>query len=214
MSTITRQTLLDQLTWRYATKKFDPTKKIPADVWGALEESLVLSPSSFGLQPYKFVIITNQEIKKKLVEHSYGQTQLKDSSHVVVFAIRTDLDMKYVDKYINLISTVRGAPLEALNGFKDVLLGFIKNPPFNLKVWAARQAYIALGNFMDAAALLGVDTCPMEGIVPPKYDEILGLASQNLATVVVATAGYRAADDQYASLKKVRFDRNDLIVRV
>ena len=213
---VSSDTLVNQLRWRYATKQFDATRKIsPAD-WQALEDSLLLTPSSFGLQPWRFIVVTDQATKEKLVPVSWGQRQLADASHVVVFAIQKNLGPTDVDRYLGRIVEVRGVTPESLNGFRDVLLGFLAQPSdqFNAQHWATRQAYIALGNFLTSAALLGIDTCPMEGIEPARYDEILGLAEQGYQTVVVAPAGYRAATDKYASLPKVRYAAEEVITHV
>jgi len=213
---VSQDTLLTQLRWRYATKQFDPARTISATDWLALEKSLVLTPSSFGLQPWRFVVITDQLTKEQLVPASWNQRQVADASHVVVFAIKKNVGVAEVVHYIDRIAKVRGVSSESLNGFRDVLLGFISQPAdkFSADAWATRQVYIALGNFMTSAALLGIDTCPMEGILPAQYDEILSLPEQGYHTVVVAAAGYRAADDKYATLPKVRFAHEEVIIHV
>ncbi len=212
-STLEPQQLLQQLQWRYAVKKFDPSKKIPEDVWQVLEQSLVLAPSSFGLQPWLFVVVTDSAVREQLLPHSWGQRQVVDASHLVVLAINKNLTPAYVDRYLARTAEVQGTPLEALQGFGNVIKGFIANPPagLDLKEWATRQTYIALGQFMTSAAVLGIDTCPMEGIVPAKYDEILGLVGTDYATVVACPAGYRAADDKYATKPKVRFPASEMV---
>lgn len=214
--TLTHDTLLTQLRWRYATKQFDPSRKISSADWHTLEESLVLTPSSFGLQPWRFIVITDSATREKLVPISWGQRQVADASHLVVFAVRKDLGAGDVDRYINRIAEVRGVSADSLKGFRDMLLGFLGQPAekFNATAWAARQAYIALGQFMTSAALLGIDTCPMEGLEPEKYDEVLGLGAQGYQTVVACPAGYRAATDKYAALPKVRFEAKDVISHV
>jgi nitroreductase len=215
-SAISSDALLSQLRWRYATKKFDATRTISDGDWQALEEALILTPSSFGLQPWKFVVITDPAVKTQLPAISWNQAQVRDASHTVVFARRLDLTEEYVDRYLARIAQVRGGTVESLGGFRKMLLGTLVPPPadFDLEHWAALQCYIALGNFMTSAAMLGIDTCPMEGIVPAKYDELLGLPAKGYATVVVGCAGYRATDDKYASVPKVRFTREELIERV
>jgi len=214
MSAITREQLLEQLHWRYATKQFDAQQKIsPAD-WAALEDSLVLTPSSFGLQPWKFVVVTDPAVREKLVPVSWGQRQVADASHLVVFAIKKNLTEADLTAYLKRISEVRGIPVEALGGYRDMMVGslFKARDAAARTAWATLQVYIALGNFLTSAAVLGIDACPMEGIEPAKYDEILGLDALGLSTVVVAPAGYRAVTDKYAALKKVRFVKADVIV--
>ncbi len=215
-SAISPDTLLAQLRWRYATKKFDTSRKIPEQEWAALEEALILTPSSYGLQPWKFVVITDPAVKAQLPAISWNQKQVQDASHTVVFARRLDLTEDYIDRYLSRIVQVRGGTNEGQTGFRKMLMGSLVPPPpgFNLEHWAALQCYIALGNFMTSAAMLGIDTCPMEGIVPAKYDELLGLSAKGFATVVVGCAGYRAADDKYASVPKVRFLREELVERI
>jgi nitroreductase len=213
---VSNDTLVNQLRWRYATKQFDSSKKISAADWATLEESLVLTPSSFGLQPWRFIVVTDQATKDKLVPASWDQRQVADASHVVVFAIKKNVGPADVEHYMDRIVQVRGVSAESLNGFRDVLLGFLAQPPeqFDVNFWSTRQVYIALGNFMTSSALLGIDTCPMEGIVPSNYDAILGLDAQGYKTIVVAAAGYRAASDKYATLPKVRFTPEDVITHV
>lgn len=212
-TTISTDTLLAALRWRYATKKFDPAKKIDASTWAVLEETLILTPTSYGMQPVKFLVLTHPALRAQLVPVSWGQTQPADCSHFVVMAARAQNTEADVTHYITRMAEVRGMAAEALDGFKNVLLGdVVHGPRGNVALeWATRQAYIALGNFMTAAALLGVDTCPMEGFEPAKYDEILGLPAQGFRAVVACAAGYRAADDKYAALPKVRFPANELI---
>ena len=149
---------LTRLHWRYATKKFDPNKKIAESAWTTLEQSLVLSPSSFGLQPWKFLVIRNPEIRQKLLEFSWGQTPVVDASHLVVLAIKNDIDSKDIDQYINRMAEVQQVPTEKLQGFANMIKGFLKDPPFPLDVdeWSAKQTYIALGFFMNCAAMMGL----------------------------------------------------------
>src|SRR6476469_8119658 len=184
MPAATPETVVDQLKWRYATKKFDSTLKIPPETWAALEQSLVLTPSSYGLQPWKFFVVTDAAVKAQLPAHSSGQRQPQDCSHMVVLALRANLGEADVDRYLARIGEVRGQSVESLERFKRVMIGSLADPEFDVNEWAARQVYIALGQFMACAALLGVDTCPMEGIDPVKYDEALGIATQGFRTVV------------------------------
>jgi nitroreductase len=214
MSLLKPPELEAQMRWRYATKKFDTDRKIPDETWSALEQSLILSPSSFGLQPWKFVIVTSQEMKERLLPASYGQSQVRDCSHLVVFAARSPMTEDDVHRFLDRIVHVRGVTRESLAGFQKVMLAFLAKPPegMSLNEWAARQAFIALGTFMTAAAAIGVDTCPLEGIVPVKYDEILELPAMGYHTVVACAAGYRAKEDRYATVPKVRFATEDVVI--
>lgn len=210
------QQLVDALNWRYATKKFDPTKKIPADIWHALEQSLVLSPSSIGLQPWKFFVVTNQEVKTKLQAASYRQAQVVDCSHFVAFAVRRDIDAAHVERHIERMIELTGATPEQMTKFRAMTMRNLDKARVEgkLDTWQEHQVFIALGKFVASAALLAVDTCPMEGIEPAKYDEILGLTGTNYATAVACAAGYRSPDDKYATMKKVRFKPEDVVVRI
>lgn len=216
MEPIKNEKLIEALNWRYAVKKFDNTKKIDEKTWNALEDSLVLTPSSYGLQPWKFLVLTDKSVMQKLTPVSWGQKQVEDCSHLVVFAVKEKMDEAHVQKFIDQTAKVRGIDAASLDGYKKMMIGDVVNGPRGQVSfeWAARQAYIALGNFMTACATLGVDTCPMEGIDPSKYDEILGLKGTGWKTVVACPAGYRSNDDKYASAKKVRFDNKDVIQKI
>jgi nitroreductase len=204
---------LQQLEWRYAVKKFDPSKKISSETWNVLEQSLVLSPSSFGMQPWKFFVVDNPNLRQQLLEHSWNQAQVVEASHLLVLAIKKDMSDVDVDRYIQSMSDKRGVPLEGLAGLTKMIKGFLVNPnkSFTLDEWATRQVYIAIGQFMTSAAMLGIDTCPMEGFNPDKYDEILGLTALGYASVLVCPAGYRASDDKYATMPKVRYAQSEIV---
>ena len=208
--------LVEALGWRYATKKFDPAKSIPPEVWQALEQALVLSPSSIGLQPWKFFVVTDPEVRTNLVGASYRQTQAQDCSHFVVFAVRRGIDEAHVDRHIARMAEVRGSTVESFAKFRTMTVGNLDKARAKgtLDAWQEHQVYIALGQFIASAAVLGVDTCPMEGIEPAKYDAILGLAGTGYTTVVACAAGYRLPDDKYATIPKVRFRAEDVVVRV
>lgn len=213
MATIAGENLLQQLSWRYATKKFDPSRKIPAADWAVLEQALILTASSYGLQPWKFIVVTDPALKAKLRPASWNQAQIEDCSHLVVLAAQQDVTEADLDRFIARTAQVRGTTAESLAGYKGFMLGDLVNGPRHavIKEWAARQTYIAMGNLLTSAALLGIDTCPMEGLEPAKYDEILGLAGSGFATVSACPLGYRAADDKYATAPKVRFEAGDLV---
>jgi nitroreductase len=213
MSQLNPQQLLQALEWRYATKVFDATKKIPTETWAALEKTLVLTPTSYGLQPYHFLIVQDPAKRAELLPHSWGQKQVVDCSHFVVFTARTDMKEADVTRLIARISFVRGIPAEALNTFRDMMISDVVNGARGkiAHEWATRQTYIALGNLMTAAAVLGVDACPMEGLDPAEYDKILRLHGTGYATVVACALGYRAATDKYAGFAKVRYPKQELV---
>jgi nitroreductase len=216
MQPITTANLIDCLNWRYATKKFDPAKIIPTETWQALVESLVLTPSSYGLQPWKFIVITNAELKAQLKPLSWNQPQVTDCSHYVVFTIKKNLTATHVDRFVARTAEIRDTSIESMAGYRNMMVADVVDGArsFNVNEWATRQTYIALGNFMTCAALLGVDTCPMEGIEPINYDKVLQLSEQGYTTVVACAAGYRADDDKYATLAKVRFAAEDVITSI
>ncbi len=213
MNQITTTDLLAQLNWRYATKQFDPAKPIAPETWTALEDALVLTPSSYGLQPWKFLIVTSAELKAQLKPFSWNQSQVTDCSHYVVFAIQKNMTAAHVDRFIARTAQVRGGTVEAMAGYRNLIVADLVDGArsFSINQWATRQAYIALGNFMTSAALLGVDACPMEGIEPVNYDRVLGLSAKGLTTVVACAAGYRAEADKYATLAKVRFLKSEVL---
>jgi nitroreductase len=216
MSNITNQQLLESLNWRYATKVFDAARKIPADVWQTLEHARVLTPTSYGLQPYKFLVIGNPAKRAELVPHSWNQKQVVDASHFVVFTARTKMTEADVDKLIKRTTDIRKIPADSLGTYRGMMIGDVVNGPRGkiAHEWATRQTYIALGNLMTCAAVLGVDACPMEGINPPEYDRVLNLNGSGYATVVACALGYRAASDKYASLAKVRFETKELVQQI
>jgi nitroreductase len=214
MKPVHNETILKQLNWRYATKKFDPARTIdPAD-WRTLEQALLLSPSSFGLQPWKFFVVRNPKVRAELRQAAFNQPQVTDASHLVVFAVKREFTAADVDRHVRRVASVRDTTVESLEGYRQVMLGTVARPPEEVRNWTQRQVYIALGNFLNAAALLGVDACPMEGFDAGKVDEILGLADQGYHALAFAAVGYRAEDDAYAKLPKVRYAHEDVIAHV
>jgi nitroreductase len=214
MKPVNNDTVVRQLHWRYATKKFDPARKIAPEDWQTLEQALIYAPSSYGLQPWKFFVVTDPAVRTKLRPVSYSQPQILDASHLVVFAVKKNLGAADVDRYLTRIAEVRGVTLESLEGNKQNMLGSLKKPVEEVNAWATRQVYIALGFFLSAAAMLGIDACPMEGFQPAKYDEILGLTKLGYGATVLGAAGYRAANDQYLTQPKVRFKVEDVVANV
>jgi len=208
--------LLEVQLRRYATKKYDPAARIPQDVWEALEQSLLLTPSSYGLQPWKFLVVTDPEVRAKLRPVSWGQSQVEEASHFVVFLGKDGHSEADVDHFVARIAEVRGETVESLAPYKSMMMSAAVTGPRggNTRDWNDRQVYIALGNFMTSAALLGVDTCPMEGLDPAAYDRILGLEGSGYHTVAACPAGYRAQDDPYAAKPKVRFPLAEVVETV
>ena len=206
--------LLDLLKWRYATKKMNG-EKIPTEKLDTILGATKLAPSSFGLTPYKVIVVEDQQLKEKLQPACYGQTQISESSAVLVFATANELTDVQVDEYMNEIAKQRGMSVEMLNEFSTMLKGFLASKNDEQKTaWAQKQTYIGLGFALVAAASEGVDSTPMEGFVPSQVDEILGLTQMGLKSSVILTLGYRDADNDYlASLKKVRFDDDKLFIR-
>jgi len=208
----TKSTYNEDLNWRYATKKFDSEKEISQQDLNTLLESIQLTASSYGLQPYEVIVVKDQETREKLKAAAWNQTQITDASYLLVFANLKSVSEKYVDTYLNNIAETRNLKREDLKGMEDM----IRNTTLQLSEqdqndWAAKQAYIALGNLLSAAANLKIDTCPMEGFDAGKFDEILGLENKNLTTAVIAPIGYRSEEDQYQHLAKVRKSKSDLI---
>jgi nitroreductase len=213
--TISSDQLLASLRWRYATKQFDPNRKIPVATWDALEESLVLTPSSFGLQPWKFLVVEDPGARSNLSKESWGQPQVTQASHYVVLTARTDLDADDIDTWIARMSEVQGSALESLAPVKGMIVGFAQAMSQEVRhAWNVRQAYIALGQLMASAAVMGIDACPMEGISTAGYDQLLGLEGSGYATAVGCALGYRSADDKYASMPKARFERSQVITHI
>lgn len=214
MSTVESADILNALQWRYATKVFDPSRRISPEIWADLEASLVLTPSSYGLQPWKFLVVTDAELRESLVPHAWRQRQVADASHLVIMAVPKTFSEVELDANIMRMAEVRGGTPDALLGFKNMVMKLLVDGGLTqaeLQQWAKNQAYIALGQFMLAAALLGVDTCPMEGFVPEKFDELLGLSERGYTCAVLCPAGYRSENDRYAQLPKVRFKAEDVI---
>ncbi len=201
------------LNWRYAVKTFDASRQIEPSTWAALENSLVMSPSSYGLQPWKFLVITDAALRAELRPHSWNQSQITEASHLVVFLAKREITSADLDQLIHASSAARGVPAEQLSFYRDLMQKDLIDGPRSQQIerWASNQVYIALGTFMTAAALLGVDTCPIEGFSPADYDRILGLESSPCRSCVVCAAGYRDASDKYAALAKVRYSPVELI---
>jgi nitroreductase len=216
MNTESNKHIEQQLTWRYATKRFDPTREISQTDWHTLEESLRLAPSSFGLQPWKFIVVSDRKVREALQPHSWNQPQIVEASHLVVLAAQKSVGSNDVDTFINFMSETRGVPTAALGDYSAMMKGFLDMLASHgtCEHWAAHQVYLALGMLLSTAANLGIDSCPLEGIDRAKYDEILQLPAQGFSAKVACALGYRAANDATASYKKVRYPRSRIFQTV
>jgi len=215
MTQLTPDQLLAALRWRYATKQFDATRKIPDDVWDALEESLVLTPSSFGLQPWKFLVVRDPATRARLQPESWNQPQVTGASHFIVLTARTDLTSADIETWITRMAEATNKSVDNLAPLKGMIAGFAETMSREARhEWNTRQVYIALGQLMTSAAVLGIDTCPMEGISTAAYDRILGLEESGYATAVACALGYRDDSDKYAATPKARFERTAVIKSV
>ena len=215
MEVISPENLLKSLQWRYATKAFDSERQIPESIWSSLEDSLILTPSSFGLQPWHFFVITNPEIKAELLPHSWNQAQVTECSHFVVLAAQKNVGDVEISQLMDRTSTLRKVETATLDGYRQMMSGFMAQMnPEELHNWAKLQTYIALGQLMTSASVLGVDACPMEGFVSAEYDRILGLEEKGLSASVACALGYRSTADKYAELPKVRYEKSELISRL
>jgi len=206
---------IEALQWRYATKKFDNAKILPQEKIEVLKNAFNLTATSYGLQPIKLVIIHNKEMQQKLVDFSMNQKQVSTASHVLVLCIERKVDKKFIENYFNEVRKIRATPEEILNPFKDFLINDFKNKHIDeIHAWATNQAFLALGTLMTVCAIEGIDSCPMEGFEPQKYDECLGLEKLNLKSVLVLPIGYRAPDDMFSEFKKVRRSLSDVIIEL
>ena len=206
---------IDDLNWRYAVKQFDASKKVSDEDLQKLIDAVQLSASSYGLQPYKILVVKDQAVKEKLKAAGYNQSQFSDATAVFVFAHQTDFDAELVDSYIELSERIKELETGTLEGYANLMKNALLNLPQEAKAgWTSRQAYIALGNLLSAAAAHKIDACPMEGFEPEKFDEILELKKHNLASALVLPVGYRAQDDMFADFKKVRRPQKETIIHL
>lgn len=207
--------ILENLKWRYATKRMNG-QKVPADKLETILEAIQLAPTSIGMQPFTVLVIENPELRAKIAPAVYNQPQITEGSHVLVFAAWKDYSMENVDKYINHIASLRGIPVSSLDGMRGMITGSISGKtPEQLLVWNQKQAYIALGFGLVAAASEQVDATPMEGFDPDALDTALGLQEKGLRSTVILTLGYRNAEKDYLTgAAKVRRDKSELFVRL
>lgn len=207
--------IINSLEWRYATKKFNPSKKLSNKQVETLKKAFNLTATSFGLQPLKMVIISNKELQEKLIEHSYYQRQVADASHLLLFCIENDTTSEDINNYFDLEKKVRNIEEDVVSDFRKQLLGMYENKSLEQKQQSAiYQAYIVLGNLMTVCAVEKIDCCPMEGFIPSKVDELLNLSEKKLKSVLMLPVGYAADDDVMRNLKKVRKPINDTIIEI
>ena len=196
---------INSLNRRYAVKKFDSSKKISDRDLKTLIEAVRLSPSSYGLQLYKVLVAEEPELRAELKKASWNQGQITDSSHLFIFCAYDEVSDIHIDEYINLKAETEGKDFEELAGYGDFIKSKVKEMrEEQRRSWTARQTYLALGNLLNACAVMGIDACPMEGFEPEKYNKILNLKERNLTAVVIAAAGYRSDEDMTQYLPKVR----------
>jgi len=207
--------IIKNLEWRYATKKFDAKKLLSNLQINTLKKAFNLTATSYGLQPVKMVIVHNKKLQEQLVEHSWNQEQVAQASHLLVLCTQKNISSEDVENYFSLVKKIRNTPDEILNPFKEYLKNDLNTKSeFDLHSWMKNQAYIALGNLMTVAASENIDSCPMEGFAPDKYDAILNLNKHNLKSVLVLPVGFRAEDDYMKDLKKVRKNTHEVIIEI
>jgi nitroreductase/dihydropteridine reductase len=207
--------ILEKLEWRYATKKFDETKKVSSDKIEILKEAFNLTATSYGLQPLKLIVVSNTKIIKELVPMSFNQGQVGNASHIFIICIENKVDITFIKNYFNLVENTRNTPREILSSFEEFLINdFSKKTSEEIKVWATNQAYLALGNLLTVCALEEVDSCPIEGFVPNQYDQHLNLSEKELSSVLVMAIGHRAENDMFSELKKVRRGVDEVVIEI
>jgi len=207
--------ILNSLGWRYATKQFDTEKKLSEDQLNTIKEALRMTPSSFGLQPWKFVFVKNPKTREKLKEHAWGQTQITDASHLLVLCRVNEVDQDLVNSYFEDMKKTTWAGEDDIKGYKDMVSGFAWNlDETSAKIWAEKQVYIALWNIMTVLAEMKIDSCPMEWFDAAKFDEILWLHEKGISSTVVLPIGFRSEDDSYAWNPKVRFETEELFIEM
>jgi nitroreductase len=207
--------IIEKLKWRYATKKFDASKKLSKEKLNILKEAFNLTATSYGLQPLKMLVISNPEIQEQLMPCSMNQPQVRDASHVLVLCIEAKMSSRYIAQYFDRIEASRKTPRKILDPFEEYLItSFAQKTPEEISQWMTKQAYLAMGNLLTVCAFEDIDACPMEGFDPEKYDELLELNKRELCSVLVLPVGYRARDDEFSEMKKVRRGVDDVVIEI
>lgn len=206
---------IEQLKWRYATKKFNPNIKLSQNKLNTLKEAFNLTATSYGLQTITMLVVENKDIRAQLVPHAYHQKQVLESSHLLVICIQKNIESSDVIKYYNNIKGTRSTPETILKPYRESLMDLMDNMSLEQRQqWSTNQAYIALGNLMTVCAIEGIDSCPMEGFIPAKFDELLQLKQKGLKSVLLLPVGYRADDDMFSELKKVRKPLTETVIEI
>ena len=206
---------INNQNWRYATKKFDASKKIQTSELDFLKEAIRLSVSSYGLQPYQVLIIENPILKSEIKKAAFNQNQITEASHLFIFANYINFTEEYIDSYIQNVANTRNIELANVAGYGNFIKRTLLTQSHEqLQIWAAKQTYIALTNLVNAAAEIKIDVTPMEGFIPEQVDEILNLENKNLTSVLIAPVGYRSSEDETQFLNKVRKPNNELFIEI
>lgn len=207
--------IIEQLKWRYATKKFDSSKKLSEEKLTVLKDAFNLTATSYGLQPLKMLVVSNDEVKKKLVPFTMDQPQVSSASHVLVLCTETQMNTKYIKDNFKLVEETRKTPRAVLEPFETFLIDeFSEKSKETINTWMAKQAYLAMGNLLTVCALENIDSCPIEGFEPEKYDELFELKEKGLQSVLVLAVGHRAEDDFFATLEKVRRGVDEVVIDI
>lgn len=207
--------IIEKLNWRYATKKFDPNKSVSKQKVEILKQAFNLTALSYGIQTVKMVIVSDSDLKKKFIDLCYGQQQVGQASHILVLCIQKTVDENDIDNHFDNIKSIRKTPELILSKYRKEQKDLIKSKTdLEIQAWCKNQAYIVLGNLMTVCAIEGIDACPMEGFIPEKVDALLNLDDLNLKSVLLLPIGYRAEDDMFASLKKVRKDISETVIEI
>ncbi|MGS2764866.1 NAD(P)H-dependent oxidoreductase [Sinomicrobium sp. M5D2P9] len=206
---------IDQLRWRYATKKFDAARKLGNDQVEILKEAFNLTALSFGLQPVKLVIVGDPDKREELLPHAFDQKQVTDASHLLIFCIETVIDEEFIRSYFDKVKAVRNTSEEVLKPYRDFLIAdFNKKTSEEIESWAKNQAYLAMGNLLTVCAMEKIDACPMEGFLPGEFDKVLGLGHEGLRSVLIMPVGYRAEDDIFSTMEKVRKEISESVIEI
>ncbi|MBC9794801.1 NAD(P)H-dependent oxidoreductase [Sinomicrobium weinanense] len=207
--------IIEQLRWRYATKKFDAARKLEDNQIETLKEAFNLTALSFGLQPVKLVILSDQEKMEELLPHAFGQQQVVDASHLFVFCIEKVIDEEFIRSYFDKVKAVRNTSEEILKPYRDFLIAdFNKKTSEEIEAWARNQAYLAMGNLLTVCAVEKIDACPMEGFLPDKFDKVLKLGKEGLKSVLIMPVGYRSEQDECSTMEKVRKEISESVIEI